>query len=93
MFTKGTITVWQPPDRFEFEWRGVNFSPGESTNVQVEFEAVPTGTRVTVRHSGWASLPPDHPVRHGRQGPEFIRATGLWWADLMTAFREFTPDR
>lgn len=89
VFTKGKITAWQPPERFQFEWRGVNFAPGESTQVEVVFEAVPTGTRVTVRHSGWAALRPDHPVRHGQQGPAFIRANGLWWGELMTAFREF----
>jgi hypothetical protein len=93
VFTMGSITVWQPPERFRFEWRGVNFAPGESTHVEVMFEAVPTGTRVTVRHSGWAALRPDHPVRHGRQCPAFIRASGLWWGDLMTSFREFTAER
>ena len=30
VFTKGTITVWQPPERFQFEWRGVNFAPGRA---------------------------------------------------------------
>ena len=90
VFTKGTITAWEPPQRFRFEWRGVNFAPGESTRVEVQFEAVPTGTRVTVRHSGWAALRDDHPVRHGQQGPAFIRMIGLWWGELMTSFREFT---
>jgi hypothetical protein len=71
----------------------VNFAPGESTYVEVVFDAVPTGTRVTVRHSGWAALRPDHPVRHGQQGPAFIRATGLWWGELMTSFREFAAER
>jgi hypothetical protein len=93
VFTRGAITVWQPPGQFEFEWRGVNFAPGESTHVKVVFEAVPTGTRVTVRHSGWAALPPDHPVRHGREGLAFIRGTGLWWGELMTSFRELAAER
>jgi uncharacterized protein YndB with AHSA1/START domain len=88
VFTIGTITAWQPPERFQVEWRGVNFAPGESTHVEVLFEAVPTGTRVTVRHSGWAALRSDHPVRHGQEGPAFIRVRGLWWGDLMTSFRE-----
>jgi uncharacterized protein YndB with AHSA1/START domain len=88
VFTHGKITAWQPPERFQFEWRGVNFAPGESTQVQVVFEAVPTGTRVTVRHSGWATLPADHPVRHGKDGPAFLRMMGLWWGELMTSFRE-----
>ena len=93
VFTQGTITMWQPPEQFQFEWRGVNFAPGESTHVEVVFEAVPTGTRVTVRHSGWAALRTDHPVRHGQQGPAFIRSMGLWWGDLMTSLREFAAER
>ena len=93
VFTKGSITVWQPPEQFQFEWRGVNFAPGESTHVQVMFEAVPTGTRVTVRHSGWAALRSDHPVRHGQAGPAFIRRLGLWWGELMTSFRELAAER
>ena len=88
-FTKGKISVWQPPERFEFDWWGVNFAEGESTHVQVLFEAVHTGTRVTLRHSGWAALRPDHPVRHGLEGPDFIRMMGLWWGDLLTSLREF----
>ena len=85
--------MWQPPERFQFEWQAVNFAPGESTHVLVVFEAVPTGTRVTVRHSGWATLPADHPVRHGKEGPAFIRMIGLWWGDLMTSFRELAAER
>jgi len=93
VFTRGTITVWQPPERFQFEWRGVNFAPGESTFVEVVFEAVATGTRVTVRHSGWAALGADHPVRYGKAGPVFMRMMGLWWGDLMTSFRELVADQ
>ena len=92
-FTKGRISLWQPPERFEFDWWGVNFVPGESTHVQVVFEAVSSGTRVTLRHSGWASLRPDHPVRHGQQDAAFIRMIGLWWGELMTSLREFASER
>jgi hypothetical protein len=67
----------------------VNFAPGETTRVEVTFEAVPTGTRVTLRHSGWAALRAGHPVRHGQDGPSFLRSTGLWWGELMTSYREF----
>ncbi len=31
------------------------------------------GRSVTVTHRGWASLRPDHPVRHGHDVPAFIR--------------------
>ena len=86
----GSITAWRPPAFFSFEWRATNFAPGESTRVEVTFEAVPTGTRVTVVHAGWAALRDDHPVRHGQPSAAFLRAKGLWWGDLLTALREHT---
>lgn len=90
VFTTGTVTAWDPPRALGFEWRGVNFAPGESTRVHITFEPVPAGTRVTVVHTGWAALRPDHPVRHGQPVAAFIRNTGMWWGGLLTAFREHT---
>ena len=89
-FEAGAITAWRPPAFFSFDWRATNFAPGESTRVEVSFEAGPTGTRVTVVHSGWAALRDDHPVRHGQATAAFLRAKGLWWGDLLTALREHT---
>ncbi|MBI2685233.1 MAG: SRPBCC domain-containing protein [Acidobacteria bacterium] len=85
----GTITVWEPGRQLSFEWRGVNFAPGESTLVDVRFEPVHSGTRVTVTHSGWAALRADHPVRHGQPAAAFIRNLGLWWGELLTSLREY----
>jgi hypothetical protein len=48
---------------------------------------------VTVTHRGWASLRPDHPVRHGHEVPAFIRMMGLWWGDLLTSLREHAAER
>jgi uncharacterized protein YndB with AHSA1/START domain len=84
----GRITAWEPPSRLEFEWRGVNFTPGESTFVEVCFAAVGEGTHVTVVHRGWLGLPEDHPVRHGKRPADFIRGMGQWWGELLTALRE-----
>jgi len=92
-FPTGTITAWNPPSSFQFEWCAVNFAPGESTTVHVSFEPVPSGTRVTVHHAGWASLRPDHPVRHGQPAPAFLRSMGLWWGDLMTSLRELAASK
>ena len=89
----GKITVWDPPARIEFEWRGVNFKPEEKTVVEVRFEPSGRGTNVTVQHRGWSALPADHPVRHGKQGAEFIRWIGMWWGELMTSWREHVTTR
>jgi len=88
VFETGMVRVWEPPSRLVFEWRGVNFVPGEKTEVEVQFAPSPSGTTVTVTHRGWASLRPDHPVRHGNEVPAFIRMMGLWWGDLLTSLRE-----
>ena len=90
----GRITIWEPPERLEFEWRGSNFAPGEVTHVLVTFAPTDSGgTRVTVEHRGFAALRPDHPVRHGQEAAAFIRMIGSWWGDLLTGLRvHVTPD-
>lgn len=89
----GRVTEWDPPRRLALVWRGVNFKPHEQTLVEVGFTPQGDGTLVTVRHSGWASLPDDHPARHGRTGAAFIREIGMWWSSLMTSLREHVAAR
>jgi uncharacterized protein YndB with AHSA1/START domain len=89
----GRVAAWEPPARFVLEWRNTNFSPGESTEVEVRFEAVDSGTLVTVQHRGWSALRPGHPARHGLEGAAFSRMMGLWWGDLLTSLREFLETR
>jgi uncharacterized protein YndB with AHSA1/START domain len=84
----GRITAWDPPSRLSFEWRSPNYGAHERTFVDIVFEESPSGTRITVTHRGWSGIRPDHPARHGQEVAEFLRGTGLWWADLMTSFRE-----
>lgn len=79
----GTITAWEPPARFAFDWRAVNFAPTEVTHVDVTFIASGRGTRVTLTHSGWAAIRGDHPVRHGKPPGQFLADTGMWWASLL----------
>jgi uncharacterized protein YndB with AHSA1/START domain len=83
----GRVTAWEPPARLVFEWRGVNFAPGEKTDVEVTFAASASGTLVTVVHRGWSRLREDHPVRHALPVVEFIRSMGLWWGDLLSSLR------
>jgi len=84
----GRVRVWSPPERLVFSWGAANFVDEESTEVEVNFEATETGTRVTVQHRGWASLRAGHPARHGLEGAAVSRMIGLWWGDLMSAMRE-----
>ena len=84
----GRVTAWEPPARLAFEWRPANFAPAEKTEVEVLFQPGQSGTLVTVTHRGWSAIRPDHPARHGLQGPAFIRQVGMWWADQMSSLRE-----
>ena len=85
----GAITVWEPPARFAFSWRGINFKHSDpSTTVEVRFEASGEGTRVFLEHRGFASLRPDHPGRHGQEVAEFIGQMGRWWGSVITSLRE-----
>ena len=85
----GTITLWEPPSRLIFDWRGASFSANEKTEVEVSFHRNSTGTLVTVTHRGWSAIRADHPVRHNLDIPSFIGMFGLWWGDLMTSLRDY----
>jgi uncharacterized protein YndB with AHSA1/START domain len=84
----GRVTEWDPPARFALEWRNANFSKTEKTFVEVAFDASPSGTVVTVTHSGWSAIRPDHPARHGLDVVAFIRMNGMWWGEVLTSLRE-----
>jgi uncharacterized protein YndB with AHSA1/START domain len=93
LFVVGTITAWEPPGRFVFDWRNPSFAPHEKTEVEVRFEAAGDGTRVTVEHRGWSALPPDHPARHGLATGPFLAMIGMWWGELLGSFRAQLPPR
>jgi uncharacterized protein YndB with AHSA1/START domain len=93
LYVVGTILAWQPPERLAFEWRGVNFQDGESTQVEVTFRSAGAATLVTVRHSGFSALRDGHPARHGLESAAFSRMIGLWWGELLTALREHVATR
>jgi uncharacterized protein YndB with AHSA1/START domain len=93
LFEMGRIEVWEPPHRLGFTWRIANFAAGEQTRVDVEFSPSATGTLVTVTHSGFAALRPDHPVRHGLPAAQFVRMMGLWWGEQLTSLRMLCQPR
>ena len=90
VFEVGRVSLWQPPERFVFTWRAVNFAPSESTEVEVQFTPRAGGTEVVDIHRGRSRIRPDHPVRHGKDVSDFARLMGMHWARLLTALREWT---
>jgi uncharacterized protein YndB with AHSA1/START domain len=83
----GRVTCFDPPNQLAFEWRNTTFASHEVTLVHVRFDKSSLGTRVTLTHSGWGVIRPDHPARHRQPPAAFIRGLGLWWGDQLTSFR------
>ena len=92
-FVLGRITTWEPSKQLAFEMGGRDFEGAETTAVEVRFEAIGDGTRVTVEHRGWDAFPADHPVRHGLVGGAFTTMMGMFWADLLVAHRAHAEGR
>ena len=44
----GRVTSWRPPQKIALEWRGAAWQPAEVTAVELRFEPVGNGTRVTL---------------------------------------------
>jgi len=49
--TWGTVTAWEPPRRLAILWTVSD--EGADTELEVRFEPVEEGTRVTLSHRGW----------------------------------------
>jgi uncharacterized protein YndB with AHSA1/START domain len=87
VFEIGQITKWSPPDALCFTWRQATFAPGQTTRVEVRFEALGEETRVTLEHHGWESVPAEHAARHGWPLPYFLRRHGQWWQGLLSSYK------
>jgi uncharacterized protein YndB with AHSA1/START domain len=55
-FEIGRVTVWEPGRRLVYTWREQDWDAGASTEVEVTFQPIATGTRVELRHTGWESV-------------------------------------
>lgn len=83
VFEVGQVRAWERGARLVFGWRQAAFTPEMDTEVEVRFEAVEEGTRVTVEHRGWDSVPAPHVARHGFPDPLFLQRHGEWWRTLL----------
>ena len=89
-FELGRVRAWEPGRRLAFGMRGRDFEAEEFTHVEVRFEATPSGTLVTIENTGFEALGAGHPVRHGQDEEAFLGSMGLWWGDVLVAFRSAT---
>jgi uncharacterized protein YndB with AHSA1/START domain len=86
-FEVGRVLSWIPGERLVFEWRQRGFGTNDVTEVDVRFEAIATGTRVTLEHRGWDTISTKHPARPGWQGEAFVTMIGVRWGDQLTSLR------
>jgi uncharacterized protein YndB with AHSA1/START domain len=80
-FEHGRVLVWEPGDRLvlRYEDRGHDI---DGTEVEIRFEPVEGGTRVTLEHRGWERLEADLAARkiHGKR----------WgWANILGWYQEW----
>ena len=72
----GTVTNWEPPRRFAYEW----FIAGDASDaslVEIDFRDVDDGTRIEINHSGWERL--------GR-GPRLRALNERGWSGILPSF-------
>jgi uncharacterized protein YndB with AHSA1/START domain len=58
-YEMGRVTAWEPGERLAFVYRSVHLPSELRTEVEVRFEPVNGGTRVTLEHRGLEQLPTD----------------------------------
>ncbi len=52
----GRVIAWKPGELIQFQWHQAGWKTEEVTNIEVRFEPVDSGTRVTLEHRGWGGL-------------------------------------
>ena len=80
-FECGRIVVWEPGERLVFLYRDAGHNI-DDTEVEIRFEAIDDGTRVTLEHRGWDKVLSDIVARR--------RALKRWgWANILDWFSEW----
>jgi uncharacterized protein YndB with AHSA1/START domain len=93
VFEVGRASVWEPPRRLVVGWRCATFGPEHATEVEVMFEPSAEGTRATVEHRGWDSVPAEHVARHGFPLTLFQQRLGETWRNGLGALARLVADR
>jgi uncharacterized protein YndB with AHSA1/START domain len=57
-YEHGRVLAWEPGRRLLLAYRHDALPPEPATEIEVRFEPVDGGTRVTLEHRGWDRLPP-----------------------------------
>jgi hypothetical protein len=74
----GRIQAWEPGRRLLLTYRNVTLPADPLTEIEVRFEAIEGGTRVTLEHRGWDQLPAHYVQTWATRA----------WITFMTWFRD-----
>ena len=55
-FEVGRVITWKPGELVQLEWHQADWETEEVTTVEIRFEPINGGTRVTLEHRGWGGL-------------------------------------
>ena len=55
-FEVGRVIAWKPGELIQLQWHQADWQTEEVTSVEMRFEPVDGGTRVTLEHRGWGGL-------------------------------------
>ncbi len=87
----GRVIAWKPGELIACEWHPASWEPQRVTHVELRFEAVFGGTRVTVEHAGWGTLIEDPTELAGWFATEVVAP--LLQATSPFAFGDWFTDR
>jgi hypothetical protein len=76
-FQWGEVTLWDPPARVRFTWHPAR-DPSSSQNVEIEFKAEGTGTRLELTSTGWE--------RWGRGAQRARKAYKVGWGYVLNVW-------
>jgi hypothetical protein len=82
-YEMGRVTVWEPGVRLAFAYRSVHLPPDVASEVEVRFEQVAEGTRVTLEHRGLDALPREEGERWQERA----------WRPFMAAYARYVNAR
>ncbi|MEZ5894861.1 MAG: SRPBCC domain-containing protein [Parvularculaceae bacterium] len=88
----GRILKWAPPHLLAFQWRPATFAPEQMTEVEVRFEAVDNGARITIEHRAWDAIAQSHVARHSFELIAFQRRLALFWRAGLSSMAEQISD-
>ncbi len=76
-FEHGRITAWEPGERLVFLYKDIGHDI-DDTEVEVRFEPVQGGTRITLEHRGWEKFAADFAARK-REAKRYGWSNILGW--------------